>query len=476
MSIPNSLPKIQKALSENSLNMVAIVNHYLNNIEKNKDLNAFNHIYADAAIKKAAEVQKKIDSNSAGALAGLVIGIKDNIAYKDHPLQASSKILDGFSSNYNASVTEKLLREDAIIIGSLNCDEFAMGSTNENSHFGPVLNPHDKSCVPGGSSGGSAVAVAKDMCLVSLGTDTGGSVRMPASYCGVVGFKPTYGRISRFGIIAYASSFDQVGVFSKNIADCAIVLENISGNDENDATSSLLEVPNYFKKINSTEKYSFAFLDNCINNEDIDKAISQSFKKVKDALAENGHITNSANFNMIEYLVPTYYILTTAEASSNLARYDGIHYGYRSKSAKDIDSTYISSRSEGFGDEVKRRIMLGTFVLSSGYYDAYYSKAKKARRLIKDATDDILENNDFIILPTTPDTAFKIGEKTNDPVKMYLSDIFTVQANLTGIPAISLPLFKHSNGMPFGIQLMSKKFDEAKLLNISNELMNIFKS
>ena len=474
VSAPESLSAIQEALANNRFNLSELVEYYIKKISNNKALNAFNHIYRESALQQAKDIQKKISSGEAGKLAGLCIGIKDNIAYKDHPLTASSRILADFKSVYNSCVVERLLEEDAIIIGSLNCDEFAMGSTNETSFYGPVSNPHDKECVPGGSSGGSAAAVAKGLCLASLGTDTGGSVRQPAAYCGVVGLKPSYGRISRYGVIAYASSFDQVGIFSKNIDDCCSILSVIAGKDGNDATSSSQTVPDYNTLLNKNEKYNVAYLTDCIEHEKVDNEIKNAFKGLRKVIEKNGHTVNNTCFEHTDFLVPSYYILTTAEASSNLARYDGIHYGHRSKDSKDLESTYVLSRTEGFGAEVKRRIMLGTFVLSSGYYDAYFSKAQKARRVIKDATDKILEEHDFIMLPTTTDTAFKIGEKIDDPVKMYLSDIFTVQANLAGIPAVSIPLFKHSNGMPIGIQIMSKKFSEAELLNFSQMLMKYY--
>ena len=471
---PESLSSIQLALASKRFSLNELVMHYIEQINANKELNAFNHLFETSALDQAAHIQEKISSGNAGKLAGLVIGIKDNIAYKNHPLTASSKILKDFKSVYNSSVVDRLLSEDAIIIGNLNCDEFAMGSTNETSYFGPVSNPLDKTRVPGGSSGGSAVAVAKGLCLAALGTDTGGSVRQPAAYCGVIGLKPSYGRISRYGIIAYASSFDQVGILSRNIEDCSSILSVISGKDENDATCSTEKVPDYNAHLNSKEKYNIAFLKNCIEHEKVDTEITNAFKGLKSVLSENSHHVNDTTFEFTDFLVPSYYILTTAEASSNLARYDGIHYGHRSKNAKDLESTYTLSRSEGFGEEVKRRIMLGTFVLSSGYYDAYFSKAQKARRVIKEATEKILDEHDFIVLPTTTDTAFKIGEKVDDPVKMYLSDIFTVQANLAGIPAISIPLFNHSNGMPIGIQIMSKKLSESELLNFSQMLLSYY--
>lgn len=410
-----------------------------------------------------------------GKLAGMVIAIKDNICYKGHKLSSSSKILEGFESLFSATVVERLLAEDAIIIGRCNCDEFAMGSSNENSAFGKVLNPFNNECVPGGSSGGSAVAVAADLCLAALGTDTGGSIRQPASFCGVVGLKPSYGRVSRYGAIAYASSFDQIGPFAKNVDDVALIMEVMAGKDEFDSTASSSAVPAYSKEINAPlPKLKIAYINECLESKGLDAEIKNRMHQIIDKLKAEGHQVEAVDFSYLDYLIPTYYLLTTAEASSNLARYSGVHYGYRSKNATDVESVYKKSRSEGFGIEVQRRIMLGTFVLSSGYYDAYYSKAQKIRRLIVNKTNEILTDFDFIFLPTTPSTAFKIGQKSTDPIAMYLEDIYTVQANITGSPAISLPLGKHSNGMPFGVQFVGKKFSEKEMLLFSKNLMNNF--
>ncbi|MEO6903681.1 MAG: Asp-tRNA(Asn)/Glu-tRNA(Gln) amidotransferase subunit GatA [Bacteroidia bacterium] len=471
MKTYHSLAQIQAELVTNTITCVDLVHAYLQRIQKNKHLNIFLEVFEISALQKAKEVDKKIKAKTAGKLAGMVIALKDNLCYKNHRVSASSKILEGFESLYNATVVEKLLAEDAIIIGRCNCDEFAMGSSNENSAFGNALNPLDVKRVPGGSSGGSAAAVAADLCLAALGTDTGGSIRQPASFCGVVGLKPSYGRVSRYGAISYASSFDQIGPLTKNVEDAAILLEVIAGKDEYDSTVSSLPVPEYLKGINSKpSKLRIAFLKECIENEGLDSEIKTRILQLIDKLKALGHTVEAVDFNYLEYLVPIYYVLTTAEASSNLARYDGIRYGYRSKKATDIESTYKKSRTEGFGTEVKRRIMLGTFVLSSGYYDAYYSKAQRVRRLVKEKTDEIFSTFDFILLPTTPGTAFEFGNKGEDPIKMYLEDIFTVHANIAGLPAISLPLGLHSNGLPFGIQLMGKNFEELKLLNLSQHL------
>lgn len=465
-----SISDIRKAVEAGDLTCVDQVKTYLNNIESSKT-NAFVETFNDYALDQAKQVDDKIKAGTAGKLAGLVIGIKDNICIEGKKVTAASKILENFESLYHSTVVERLLAEDAIIIGRLNCDEFAMGSANENSHYGQCKNPLDLERVPGGSSGGSAAAVAENLCTATLGTDTGGSVRQPAAFCGVVGTKPTYGRISRHGILAYGSSFDQVGVFSNNVEDNALITEVIAGGDDFDATSSSKEVPAYSANLDTSKKLKVAYLKDCMESEGLDPEIKASFDALVTKMKEQGHTVEAVDFPYNDFVVPTYYVLTTAEASSNLARYDGIHYGYRSDKSEDTQSTYINSRSEGFGKEVKRRIMTGTFVLSAGYYDAYYGKAQKVRRLITNKTNEILDKYDFILTPTTPETAFKIGEKSEDPIAMYLADIFTVHANLTGCPAISLPLAKHSNGMPIGMQLTGSKFAEQELFSFSKDLM-----
>lgn len=422
----------------------------------------------------AEKVDEKLKKGTAGKLAGLVIGIKDNICYKGHKVSASSKILENFESLYDATVVERLKKEDAIIIGRLNCDEFAMGSSNENSAFGPVKNPWDRERVPGGSSGGSTAAVAANLCHAALGSDTGGSIRQPASFCGVVGLKPTYGRVSRYGLIAYASSFDQIGPITKSVEDAALIFKTIAGPDNYDSTMSRKPVPEFNKEKEAGKKYKISFIKECVENPGLDREIKERIESLINKLKADGHTVEPVDFPLLGFLIPTYYVLTTAEASSNLSRFDGVHYGYRSPNAFDLESTYKKSRAEGFGPEVKRRIMLGTFVLSAGYYDAYYSKAQKARRMIKEKTEDILKEYDFVLTPSTPNTAFKFGQKSGDPVSMYLEDIFTVQANLAGLPAISLPLGQHSNKMPFGLQLMASAFEEEKLLDFSGFLMESF--
>jgi aspartyl-tRNA(Asn)/glutamyl-tRNA(Gln) amidotransferase subunit A len=469
-----SFSEVKKEISSGKLNCQALVSHYIKRIEENKHLNAFLEVFGDEALFRAQEIDEKIKKGKSGRLAGMVIALKDNICYKGHGVSASSKILEGFVSLYHSTVVERLLAEDAIIIGRCNCDEFAMGSSNEKSAYGKVLNFHDNTRVPGGSSGGSATAVAAGLCLVALGSDTGGSIRQPASFCGVVGFKPSYGRISRYGLLAYASSFDQIGPLTNNIEDAALLLEIMAGKDDYDSTLSQQEVPNYVEMLANTDtsKLRIAYIKDCIEHTGLDPEIKAHLEKIIASLKAKGYVVEPVSFPFIDYAVPTYYVLTTAEASSNLSRYNGINYGYRSPEAKDPEAVYKKSRSAGFGKEVKRRIMLGTFVLSTGYYDAYYARGQKVRRIFVEKTNEILKNYDLILLPSTPGTAFPFGQNDLDPVKMYLEDIFTVQANITGLPAISLPLGKHSNGLPFGVQLMARKYDEMNLLAFSKVLMN----
>ena len=469
-----SINKYHFALAQGETSCIEAVRHYLAKIESKKHLNAFVHVFEKEALKKASELDKQRSSgNAIGKLHGVVIAIKDVICYKDHPLSAASGILKDFTSLYSATAIEKLLQEEAIIIGVCNCDEFAMGSTNENSVYGKVLNAIDETRVPGGSSGGSAVAVQAELSMVSLGSDTGGSVRQPADFCGIVGLKPTYGRISRYGLIAYASSFDQIGIFAKNIEDVSRVLEILSGADEYDSTVSQEPIERYSEALKEkSKKFRFVYFKETLEHPSLDSEIADGIKKLIDKLKNDGHEITALNFEYLDYIVPAYYILTTAEASSNLSRYDGVRYGYRSaKPSNDLTEFYKHNRSEGFGKEVKRRIMLGTFVLSTGYYDAYFTKAQKVRRKLVEKTALVFSDYDLILMPTSPSVAFKIGEKADDPIAMYLADIYTVFANLTGVPGISLPLFKHSNGMPFGVQLMSKQFNELSLLQASKQLM-----
>ncbi|MBL7741575.1 MAG: Asp-tRNA(Asn)/Glu-tRNA(Gln) amidotransferase subunit GatA [Chitinophagaceae bacterium] len=475
----SSIEQYHARLKEGTVTCEQATEHYLQQIQAKQHLNAFVHVYAREALQKATELDQKRNAGvSTGKLHGVVIALKDVIAYKDHPLSASSNILKDFVSVYSATAVDRLLAEEAIIIGNCNCDEFAMGSTNENSAYGKVLNAADESRVPGGSSGGSAVAVQAGLCMVSLGSDTGGSVRQPADFCGITGLKPTYGRISRYGLIAYASSFDQVGIFGKNVTDVAKVLEVIAGQDEYDSTISSKPVQPYSQLAAIPgKKYRIAYFDEALEHPGNDPEIGSAIKKILEKLGSDGHDVKPVKFDLLDYVVPAYYVLTTAEASSNLSRYDGVKYGHRTiEKGIDLTEFYKLSRSEGFGKEVKRRIMLGTFVLSAGYYDAYFTRAQKVRNLLTKKIALIFKEFDFIVLPTSPTTAFKAGEKTNDPIAMYLADIYTVMANLVGIPAISIPLFTHSNGMPFGLQLMAGKFNELPLLRLSNELMQGYRT
>ena len=406
----------------------------------------------------------------------MVIAIKDNICYKGHKVSASSKILENFISVYSSTVVERLLAEDVVIIGRCNCDEFGMGAANENSAFGPVKNLADETRVPGGSSGGSAVAVQANMCHAALGTDTGGSVRQPASFCGLIGLKPTYGRLSRHGIIAYASSFDQVGTITRSVEDAALLLEIMAGPDTYDSTLASVPVPTYSQKLSPVSSpVKIAYLQEALTSPGVDGEVKLNLSLAIDKLKQEGHAVTPIAFEYLDYMVPAYYILATAEASSNLSRYDGIHFSYRSANSHDLQSTYKKSRSEGFGKEVKRRIMLGTFVLSAGYYDAYYAKAQKVRKLIREKTNELLKEYDFIMVPTAPEPPFPIGRVEKDPVVTYLSDIFTVQASLTGCPAISLPSGNNSKGLPLGLQLLAGRFQEQELLNFSGHFLELLK-
>ena len=474
MKTYSGFQEIQHDLKNGTLSCVERVNFHLSLIQKKKHLNAFLSVYGDEALSRAAKIDQKIKKGTAGKLAGLVVGLKDVLCYKDHPLQASSKILDGFVSQFNGTAVQRLLDEDAIIIGRQNCDEFAMGSSNENSAFGPTLNEIDNERVPGGSSGGSAVAVMADMCQVSLGSDTGGSVRQPAAFCGIIGLKPTYSRISRYGLIAFGSSFDSIGIFSKSVDDIALVLEVIAGADEYDSTVSQKAVPSYSQELSSSEKkkYKIAYI-NEIESPALQREIRENIAHKIEALKADGHTVEAVEFPLMDYILPTYYVLTTAEASSNLSRYDGVRYGYRSPGTHDLQSLYKKTRSEAFGKEVQRRILLGTFVLSASYYDAYYNKAQKVRRIIRDKTKVLLEKYDFILMPTTPTTAFKLGEHTDNPVEMYLADLFSVQANVVGVPGISVPCGTDDNGLPIGLQVITNDFEESKLLQFSKLLSTL---
>jgi aspartyl-tRNA(Asn)/glutamyl-tRNA(Gln) amidotransferase subunit A len=439
-------------------------------------LNAWLTIYKEEALAAA----KKLDEHIAVGqpllpLHGVVVGLKDVIAYKHHPLSAASKILENFNSIFDATVVQKLQAAGAIILGRQNCDEFAMGSSNENSAYGPVKNGIDPTRVPGGSSGGSAVAVQMNHCMISLGSDTGGSVRQPADFCGVVGLKPSYGRISRYGLIAYASSFDQIGIFAKSVADAAVVLEIIAGPDAFDSTVSEQLVPAYSTLVNDQpSKKRIAYFKDALEHPSLDPEIKAAIYTSIDNLQKAGYTVEGVSFDMLDLVVPTYYVLTTAEASSNLSRYDGVKFGHRSSADNnDLTALYKNARSEGFGKEAKRRIMLGTFVLSAGYFDAYFTKAQQIRKLLVDGATQIFKNYDAVILPTVPSPAFLIGDHTKDSVAMFLADIYTVYANLVGVPAISIPLYQHSSGLPFGLQIMCAPFEELALFQLSTDIQKL---
>lgn len=473
-----SLQAVQETIAARQTNCSILVEHYLSNIAASSYLNAYVEVFTEEAIARARQLDEKYrkDPGSVGRLFGMVVSIKDVICYEGHKVNAASKILEGFESIYSATVVERLLAEDAIIIGRVNCDEFAMGSTTENSAHGPTLNAADPERVPGGSSGGSAVAVQTDTCLISIGSDTGGSVRQPAAFCGVVGFKSTYGRISRHGLIAYASSFDQIGILGRSPEDIATVLSVVAGPDEYDATA-LPDPPLVFPFSSQTERKpkpkKIAFIEETLTHPGLDPAIRQMTGDYLKSMETKGHQLVPVHFHYLDFLIPAYYVLTTAEASTNLSRYDAVRYGHRSENARNVEEVFKLSRTEGFGTEVKRRIMLGTFVLSAGFYDAYYAKAQKARRLIAQRVEEILNDCDLLAMPATPEIAPKLGELAADPVKMYLSDIYTVLANLCGIPAISIPIGNHPEGLlHVGIQFMAGKGKDAELLVFIEELKN----
>ncbi len=466
-----SINEIQIALKEGQTTCLTLVEYYLENIKNhNKSINAFIEIYDSEAIEQAKHADNVVAINQFKRLTGCIIGIKDLLCYKNHNSTGGSNILKGFKSLYTATAVQRLIDEGAIIIGRQNCDEFGMGSANENSAYGPTKNSVDQSRVTGGSSGGSAAAVQSNMCHASIGTDTGGSVRQPAGFCGVVGFKPTYARVSRWGLKAYASSFDTIGPITKSVEDAALITEIMAGFDENDATSSTNKVAIYSENLAQNKKYSIAYFKDAIENEGLNEEVKKATLLKISQLKSEGHSVEVVDFPLMQYFLPTYYILTTAEASSNLSRYDGVRYGHRTEKATDLISHYKKSRSEGFGNEVKNRILLGTFVLSASYYDAYYTKAQKVRRLIKEETDKIFQKYDFLIFPTAPTTAFELNKKSDNPIEEYLADLFTVQANVVGNPAISIPNGTDKKGLPIGFQIMAGSFEEKKLFDFAKSI------
>lgn len=457
-------------IMKKELSPVELTQSILERINKIDDnLNTYVTVLEEKALQSAKKAEEDITSgNYLGPLHGIPMGLKDIFVTKDITTTCSSKMLENFIPPYDATVTEKLLKSGAVILGKNNMDEFAMGSSTETSFFGPTKNPWDIERVPGGSSGGSASATAASLCLGSVGTDTGGSIRQPAALCGVVGMKPTYGRVSRFGMIAFASSLDQAGPLTKTVEDTALILNAISGHDPKDSTCLNIPVPDYTKslkndlkglKIGIPKEY---FVDGM--DEDVENASRKAISEMENLGAEIVEIS----LPHTEYAVVTYYIIAPSEASSNLARYDGVKYGFRAEGAESLRDMYFKTRAQGFGDEVKRRIMLGTYALSSGYYDAYYLKAQKVRTLIKNDFDEAFKKVDAIVAPTTPEVAFKIGEKTQDPIKMYLSDVLTIPCNIAGLPGISVPCGFSSDGLPIGIQVLGKLLDEETVLHVAH--------
>lgn len=419
----------------------------------------------EGVMKQAEEIQKKIDNGElTGPLAGVPVAIKDNMCLNGMLTTCSSKILSNFVPTYTSEAVEKLIEAGMVIVGKTNMDEFAMGSTTETSYYGETKNPWDKNKVPGGSSGGSAAAVAAEEVVCALGSDTGGSIRQPASFCGVTGIKPTYGRVSRYGLIAYGSSLDQIGPLAKDVTDCAALLEIISQYDKKDSTSVNRDDNDFTSALVDDVKGLKIGLPRDYFSEGLDPDIKDAVYAAAKKLEEKGAIVEEFDLGMVEYTIPTYYIIAAAEASSNLERFDGVKYGYRTDSYTDLHNMYKKSRSEGFGPEVKRRIMLGSFVLSSGYYDAYYVKALKAKALIKQAYDKAFEKYDIILGPVAPTTALKMGESLSDPIKMYLGDVYTVPVNLAGLPGISLPCGYDRDGMPIGLQMVSNAFNEKTII------------
>ena len=449
----------------------AATEYYLGQIEEQKHLNAFVSIFGDEALARAKALDEAVaEGKKLLPLHGVVIGLKDVFCYKDHPVTAASKMLQGFKSLFNATVVERLLQAGAIIIGATNCDEFAMGSANETSFYGPALNPHDPERVPGGSSGGTAAAVAAGLCMVGIGSDTGGSVRQPADYCGIFGLKPTYGRISRYGLIAYASSFDCVGLMARELDDIGRVYNEIAGSDGFDSTAMLDAVPKW-NGADPDKKYRIGWLQPALEGSYGDAEIPTAIHATLAQLSAMGHTVFPIPFDLLDFVTPAYYVMTTAEASSNLSRYDGLRYGHQSAApAEDLTAFYSANRSEGFGKEVQRRIMLGTFVLSAGYYDAYFSKAQQVRQRIMDETARIFSEADVLVMPVSPTIAPRLHENEHDPVATYMADIFTVFANLAGIPALAIPLYKHSSGMPFGLQILAGPGNEITLQQVGSLL------
>ena len=463
--IKKNLSEIIDLIKKKEIKSEELANLYIDKVNKSKKLNSYITTCFEHTIQKSKEFDKKPNLNS--LLPGVPLAVKDLFCTNGFKTTAGSKMLENFIPQYESTVTENLWKEGAILLGKLNCDEYAMGSSNETSYFGNVINPIAKDTVPGGSSGGSASALAADLTPATIGTDTGGSIRQPASFTGTVGLKPTYGLCSRWGIVAFASSLDQAGPMTKSVKDCSIMLEAMAGFDKKDSTSIEKKKENYSKNLKTDIKGLKIGIPKEYRVENMPKEIDELWNKGKSILKDLGADIIDISLPHTKYALPTYYIVAPAEASSNLARYDGVKYGYRSSKGIDLIEMYENTRSEGFGDEVKRRILIGTYVLSSGYYDAYYLKAQKVRQLIKKDFDENFGKVDAILTPSTPSSAFKIGEKTNDPISMYLNDIFTVPVNLAGLPAISVPAGLDKKGYPLGLQLIGKTLDEQNILNVA---------
>ncbi|GAB6076366.1 Asp-tRNA(Asn)/Glu-tRNA(Gln) amidotransferase subunit GatA [Desulfurobacterium crinifex] len=467
-----SLRELNELIKRREVKPTEILEELLNRIKETEPkLNAYITVTEEKARKKAEIADKeleKLSEDEIPELFGIPLSIKDNINVENVRMTCASKILENFISPYDATVIKRLRERGAIFVGKNNLDEFAMGSSTETSYFGPTRNPWDLERVPGGSSGGSAAAVSARSAIASLGSDTGGSIRQPAALCGVVGLKPTYGRVSRYGLTAFASSLDQIGPITKTVEDAAYLLNIISGQDSKDATSARIPVPNFLENLNNEIKGLKAGLPKEYFVEGIEPEVKEKVLEAVKKLESLGVEIEEISLPNTKYAVETYYIIAPAEASSNLGRFDGVRYTYRAKDYKDLIDMYCKTRAEGFGDEVKRRIMIGTYTLSAGYYDAYYLKAQKVRTLIYQGFQNAFEKVDFIVTPVSPTTAFKIGERTNDPIKMYLSDIFTIAVNLAGLPAISIPCGFDSKNLPVGLQIIGKAFDEVTILNVAN--------
>ena len=465
---------IQKAVNSGEISAREVAEQALERIKAvDGKLSAFLNVSAEKVLERASAIDKSVRERAL-PLAGVPVAVKDNICTRNMTTTCGSKMLEHYVSPYNATAVERLERAGAIVIGKTNCDEFAMGSSTENSAFGPARNPYDLDRVPGGSSGGSAVAVAAEMATLALGSETGGSVRQPASFCNIVGLKPTYGRISRYGLVAFASSLDCIAPVGNSPKDIALFLSQIAGRDEHDSTSSTVEVPDYLSEINRPVQGMKLGIPKEFFGEGLDPEVRLIIEKGIQNAASMGCELVEVSLPHTRYAIADYYIIAPAEASSNLARYDGVRYGYRVESPADLQDMYKRTRSEGFGAEVKRRIMVGTYALSSGYYEAYYGRAMRVRTLIKRDYDQAFGRVDALLSPVSPTPAFKIGEKASDPLAMYLSDIYTVTANLAGIPALSLPCGYTSNGLPVGLQILANQFEEGKLLRLADAYMQTF--